>query len=159
METQKSWSSYMMESVRSTEPLEMPGVLGDAITYFLVLSEIRPLLARGTQTQTTIHRFLCPGWSCLLPPPLHSCFCKDLQKKSVLHHLLNAAKAITLKWKDPIPSSIAMWLNKVEDGNKLEDLVLTAQNRWERYTKTWFYWNMFIYFDEGKSILNVCSAV
>lgn len=37
---------------------------------------------------------------------------------------------------NPNPPSIAMWLNKVRSINALEDLVLTAQNRSEQYTKT-----------------------
>lgn len=69
-----------------------------------------------------------------------------LKPKSVLRHLLNAAKAcIALRWNDPDPLSIPMWLIKVEDINKLEDLVLSVQNKRERYKKTWLPLNMFIY--------------
>lgn len=51
-------------------------------------------------------------------------------KKSILRHLTNAAKAcVTLCWKGPNPSSIAMWLNRVKSVNTLEDLVLTTQNK------------------------------
>lgn len=72
-------------------------------------------------------------------------------KKSILRHLTNAAKScIPTLWKQQAPPTISLWLRKVEDINKLEDLVLTSQNRHATYQKTWALWNMFKYSEEGK---------
>lgn len=43
-------------------------------------------------------------------------------KKSILRHLLNAAKAyIPLNWKNSSPPTVECWLHKVEEINKMED--------------------------------------
>lgn len=74
-------------------------------------------------------------------------------KKSILRHLINAAKAcIPMLWKQQTQPTTSMWLQKVEDINKMEDLILTAQNRQASYTKTWTLWNMFKYSEEGKAL-------
>lgn len=75
-------------------------------------------------------------------------------KKSIIGHLLNAAKAcIPLLWKQSTPPSVALWLNKVEAINKMEDLVLTAQHKQTIYSDRWRLWNMFILSAEGASLL------
>lgn len=74
-------------------------------------------------------------------------------KKSVIRHLLDAAKACTpLFWKSPHTPTIAFWLKKVEDINQMEDLILTSQNRQELYSKTWQLWNIFKYSEEGQAL-------
>lgn len=83
-------------------------------------------------------------------------------KKSIVRHLLDAAKAcIPLNWKSPHPPSIGLWLKKIEEINKMEDLILTNQNRQERYSKTWQLWNIFKYSEEGQTLgvtpQNTCS--
>lgn len=51
-------------------------------------------------------------------------------KKSLLRHLTNAAKScFPMMWKQQSPPTTAMWLRKVEDINKMEDLIMTAQDR------------------------------
>ena len=52
-----------------------------------------------------------------------------LYKNSIVRHLLNAAKScVPHHWKKQSPPAIADWFCKVEDINKMEDLVLlTAQ--------------------------------
>lgn len=53
-------------------------------------------------------------------------------KKTVLRHLLNGAQAyIPLLWKQQTPTTIALWLRKVEDMNWMEDLMLAANDRHE----------------------------
>lgn len=74
-------------------------------------------------------------------------------KKSIIRHLLNAAKScIPLLWKQQYPPTTAKLLKRVEDINRMEDLILTAQKKHERYTKTWSLSNMFILSDEGKAL-------
>lgn len=78
-----------------------------------------------------------------------------IYKKSVLCHLLDAAKVcIAQRWRDPHPP-ISFWLNKVEDINTLEDLVLSVHNRQERYSKTWTHWNTFVYSEESEALLEI----
>lgn len=73
-------------------------------------------------------------------------------KKSILRHLTTAKSCIPVLWKQQSPPSISMWLQKVENINKMEDLIMTAQNRQAAYQKTWTLWNMFKYSDEGKAL-------
>lgn len=76
-----------------------------------------------------------------------------IYKKSVIRHLLDAAKAcIPLHWKSTLPPTIDLWLQKVEEIKKMEDLILTAQNRQETFSKTWQLWKMFINFAEGQAL-------
>lgn len=76
-----------------------------------------------------------------------------IYKKSVVRHLLDAAKAcIPLCWKSALPPTIDMWLGKVEEIRKMEDLILTAQHREETFSKTWQLWTMFIYSSAGQSL-------
>lgn len=73
-----------------------------------------------------------------------------IYKKSILCHLMNTAKScIPLFWKQQCPLTAATWLRKVEDVNRMEDLIMTAQDRHETYKKTWTLWNMFIFSDKG----------
>ena len=74
-------------------------------------------------------------------------------KKSVLCHLINAAKSgITLQWRDTRPPSITRWLNRVREIGAIEDLVLSARNKREQYVETWTGWNQFINTEEGRRI-------
>lgn len=74
-------------------------------------------------------------------------------KKSVVRHLLDAAKAcIPLTWKSTHPPTIDLWFRKIEEINQMEDLILTHHNRQERYSKTWQLWNIFKYSEEGQAI-------
>lgn len=76
-------------------------------------------------------------------------------KKSVVRHLLNAAKSCNpALWKQNTPPTVAMWLCIVEEIKKMEDLVLTAQHKQEKHSKNWLAWNMYIFSDEGKTLLN-----
>lgn len=78
----------------------------------------------------------------------------EVYKKSVLRHLLDAAKAcIPLLWKYPHPPTIDLWLRKVADVNKMEDLILTARYQRDRYSKTWTLWNLCAFSDEGRALL------
>lgn len=77
-------------------------------------------------------------------------------KKSIIRHLLDAAKAcIPLTWKTLTPPTIGMWLRKVKEINKLEDLVLSARHQQERYFKTWSLWNVFMASGEGSTLLDI----
>lgn len=73
-----------------------------------------------------------------------------LYKTSIVHHLLNAAKAcIPLYWKSQTPPTIANWIQRVEDISRLEDLVLSARHQQEKYDKTLAMWKHFILSPEG----------
>lgn len=75
-------------------------------------------------------------------------------QKSIVRHLLNAAKAcIPFLWKNSMPPSIGTWLHKVEDIKKLEDPILTAQNKQEKHSKAWRLWNRFLLLDEEVALL------
>lgn len=41
---------------------------------------------------------------------------------------------------------------KSKEIKHMEDLIHTAQNRQEKFSKTWQQWNMFIYSDEGQAL-------
>lgn len=80
-------------------------------------------------------------------------------KKSVIGHLLDAAKAcIPLNWKSPKPPTIDLWIKKLEEIKKMEDLIHTAQNRHEKFSNTWQLWNMFIYSSEGQALRETAIA-
>lgn len=56
-------------------------------------------------------------------------------KKSILRHLLNAAKScIPLIWKQAQPPTVGLWLRKVKELNWMLDLVLTTRQKQEIYT-------------------------
>ena len=72
-------------------------------------------------------------------------------KESIICHLLDAAKAcIPLKWKSTLPPTIQMWVCRVREISRLEDLVLSSRHQQERYSGTWGPWNAFLASDEGK---------
>lgn len=55
--------------------------------------------------------------------------------KLVLRHLFNAAKScIALHWRDSRPPSVSLWLSKIKEVNKMENLLLSAQNMHEAYS-------------------------
>ena len=71
-------------------------------------------------------------------------------KKSIVRHLLDSAKAcIPVRWKSPLPPTIAMWLRRIDEINRMEDLILTNQDRQKAYTDAWRIWNIFSYSEEG----------
>lgn len=72
-----------------------------------------------------------------------------IYKRSIICHLNAAKSCIPLTWKRPQPPTIGLWLIRVEEINKTEDLVLMAQHKHERDPKTWTLWNMFVYSDRG----------
>lgn len=81
-------------------------------------------------------------------------------KTSVIRHLVDAAKAcIPLQWKSTCPPTISSWLTKIEEIRHMEDLILTAQNRQEVFTKTWQMWTMFIFSNEGQALRKPNGAV
>lgn len=52
---------------------------------------------------------------------------KESNKETIVCHLLNAAKACTPgTWKQRQPPPIRRWLKKVEEMNKMEELIWTA---------------------------------
>lgn len=53
------------------------------------------------------------------------------------------------------PPTIGLWLRRVEELSRMEDLVLTSRQKRETYTHTWTLWNMFIYSEEGKALIEV----
>lgn len=76
-------------------------------------------------------------------------------KKSLVRHLLNAAKGcIPIFWKQTLPPPIKLWLHRVEEIRRMEDLVLTEQHKQETFKQTWDNWNMFIFSDEGQRLLS-----
>lgn len=48
--------------------------------------------------------------------------------------------------------TIGMWFKKVEEINKMEDLILTARHQHEQNTKTWAIWNVLVFSDEGRAL-------
>lgn len=76
-------------------------------------------------------------------------------KKSVVRHLLNAAKScIPALWKQSTPPTVGMWLCRVEEIKKMEDLILTAQHKQDKHSRNWLSWNIYIFSDEGQTLLN-----
>lgn len=72
-------------------------------------------------------------------------------RNSILCHLVNAAKAcIPLRWKQTQPPTVSMWLRKVEEVNRMEDLVWTARKKREIYLEIWTPWNCYVSSSEGK---------
>lgn len=49
------------------------------------------------------------------------------------------------------PSKVTLW--KVEEINRMEDLILTAQHKRKKYNNTWGLWNLFVFSDEKKGPL------
>lgn len=43
-----------------------------------------------------------------------------------------------------------MWIGKLEDVRKIEDLVLSSQNKHDKYSKTWFRWFEFKWMAEAQ---------
>lgn len=85
---------------------------------------------------------------------------EKVYKSSVIRHLLDAARAcIPLHWKATLPPTIASCLTKVEEIRHMEDLILTAQNRQETFSKTWQLWTMFIYSAEGQALREPAAGV
>lgn len=79
-------------------------------------------------------------------------------KKSILCHLLNAARAcIPLTWKQAQTPTVGLWLKRVEQLNLMEDLVWTSRQKRGIYLKTWSPWNLFINTEEGKNLIDVSS--
>lgn len=79
-----------------------------------------------------------------------------IYKKSIIRHLLNVAKScIPVNWKKPQPPTISCWLHKVEEINKMEDLILTVQHKCEKYSKLWRLWNMFVLSEEGAALFGL----
>lgn len=75
-------------------------------------------------------------------------------QKSVLRHLLNAAKAcISLHWKKQTPPTVADWLRKVDGISKMEDLVLSTQHQQEKYSATWKLLKQFVLSAECLTLL------
>lgn len=61
-------------------------------------------------------------------------------KKSLLIHLLNAAKVCILqKWKCSDPPSIGQWIAVVNKINLMEQLTAAINHKEETFNKTWFY--------------------
>lgn len=56
-------------------------------------------------------------------------------------------------WKQGAPPTISLWLKRVEEIKRMEDLIFTAQHKQEAYKKTWDIWNLYIYSDEGQRLL------
>lgn len=52
--------------------------------------------------------------------------------------------------KNPQPSTIGLWLNRMGDINKMKEWVLGAQHKYVAYAKTWTLWNMFVNSEEGR---------
>lgn len=66
-------------------------------------------------------------------------------KKSVIRHLLDAAKAcILLHWKSPHPPTIDLWLQKVEEVKKKWKISFSQLKTQETFSKTWQLCNIFI---------------
>lgn len=81
-------------------------------------------------------------------------------KGSIIRHLLDAVRTcIPLCWKSTLPPTIDMWLGKVEEIRKMEDLIHTAQHREEIFSKTWQLWSMFIYSTAGQSLRRTDEAL
>lgn len=75
-------------------------------------------------------------------------------KNSLLKHLLDAAKSyIPLLLKSIKPPTTGMWIRKVEDIREMEDLILTARHKSELYSKIWSPWLIFIFSNEGQTLL------
>lgn len=118
-----------------------------------------PLLERFWRTvQNTIQKFtdrqIANDPAFFLLHAAHSS--SKVYKKSLIRHLLDAAKAcIPLMWKSTQPPSVGTWVRKVEDIKTMEDLILTARHQNELFSRTWTRWNMFIYSEEGQSLLGM----
>lgn len=70
----------------------------------------------------------------------------------VKNTLIAARSCIALPWRDLRPPSVSLWLSRIEEVNKMEDLLLSAHNRHETYSTTWVHWNIFTFSEEGKAL-------
>lgn len=52
---------------------------------------------------------------------------------------------------------MGMWIHKVREISKMEDLVLSSRHHQEQYSETWSLWNVFFFSEEGQLVgdLNV----
>lgn len=70
-------------------------------------------------------------------------------RKSILPLLSTAAKScIPLLWKRTEPPCVALWLRKVADIHRMEDLIATEKGTREQFLKKWYYWLEFFYSEE-----------
>lgn len=77
----------------------------------------------------------------------------ETYSKLILRHLINAARScIVRQWRDTYPPTILTWVTRIEEVNRMEDLLLSAQNRKETYLETWGQWNTFKFSEEGSSL-------
>ena len=66
-------------------------------------------------------------------------------RETSICHPLDAAKAcITKMWKSPLAPTIEMWICKVKEISKLEELVWTAQHKQEKHLRRWISWKSFL---------------
>lgn len=75
-------------------------------------------------------------------------------RKSILPLLSTAAKScIPLLWKQTEPPAVAMWLKKIADIYKMEDLIATDKGNSEKFLKKWYYWREFFYSEEHARLI------
>lgn len=98
---------------------------GPCYIYFDLSQNLHPFGQKSTgshrsllnkPSQITWSSFFCTSQMCLSKP--------TKKKKCILRHCLLATKScIPLRWRDPQPPSVTLWLMKVEELNNMEDLV------------------------------------
>lgn len=107
---------------------------GLTTTHLLVLPKLEKLLGEVRRITQTFTEYKIQDDTAFFLLLLSTILTKSY-KKSLVCHLLNAAKAcIPLFWKQQAPPTIATCLRKVEEIKKMEDLVLTAQHNREEYS-------------------------
>lgn len=131
-----SWSPIFM--------LEMWDPGGDLLHIFWScprLSHFWEQVRLITCTLTGLDLSLDPAVFLLHLPPLP----RKRYKASLAIHLINAAKAcIPALWKSPDPPSIAAWLARVKETNRMKELTASLHDRLDKYRNTWFHWFKFV---------------
>lgn len=75
-------------------------------------------------------------------------------KRSILPHLLNAARALILRlWKQQRSPTLGDWLREASHLKDMEELTLSLHNREQAFWKTWYYWIEFQDTDRYKQAL------
>lgn len=118
--------------------LEIPRGARNTFTHILVVSQTQIILEKGLSNckKKITDRPISDNPVFFL---LHaSTIPEKIYKKSIIRHLLEAAKmCIPLNCENSQPRTRGLWLQKVEEINKMEGLILSAWHQHERYTKTW----------------------
>lgn len=116
---------------------------GDLMHIFWTCPKIIPF---WTQIHATMQKFtgLVLDFKPALYLPHHILMALKKYRKSIVRHLINAARAfILLLWKSPEPPAIKQWLMRVADSKVMENFSLLKKELTKSFHKQWFNWAEF----------------